>query len=461
MAKSPNILKPIIFIVLVAFLFYFGRIINIYSPTVIFGALGLFILFFLTLYDVRWGMFVLIFLVIFSPELLLSKEDIAGRAMTFRLDDLIIITIIFGWLAKMAFLSEEVTWKRSPVNMIMLLFLLINILSSINGVAHGTVSVTTTLLFTLKKIEYAFIFFLVLNNIEKIKDVKFFFMLSLLVCGLTCLWGFGMIFVGQMPERFHGPFDLGEANTIASYFVMNLCLTLSMIVHYKFKVRSIPFYLLAVMIIVPFFLTFSRGGYIALAAGVLTLTLFKGYRILLIPLASFAIFFKVLLPQKILDRIFSINTLLTQETVGMTSWDDRLGMWEKAIRKWKMHPILGNGPGSFDLGGVDNQYFMELTSIGIVGFVIFILLLFVALYTIIKVIRNTDDNFIKHLSIGLFAGTVAYMVNGITLSVFILIRTMEPFWFHMGLICFVYRKMKADEDEPNKQPEFVRLLPNQ
>jgi O-antigen ligase len=457
-------LRPAKFLGLLTFAFVvlsLGYTINILPPVSIFTGLALAVLFVVTMYEVKYGLFVLLFFMLFSPEVLVGESAVAGRGVSFRLDDVVIMTIFFAWLARMAFTAEKGTWRKSPLNFLLILFVFINLFSSVNGLINETVALKTTILFTGKKIQYIAIFFLVFNSIEKEREIKFFFILSLIICGIICLWGYYMIGTGQITGRFYGPYDHGESNTIAAYFVMNMSLAVGLIFNYrKQALKTIPIYLLILLILIPFALTFSRGGYVAMLASMLVLALFKGQKVVLIPILVFLFLMKFILPAEMLERIASISYVFgPSEETSVQSWDDRLGMWNRAIYRWQKHPYLGSGPGSFDLGGIDNQYVMELASIGIFGLTVFLMIIALVLYITIKVIRETDDPFIKHISIGFFAGTVGYLVNGLSMSVFILIRTMEPFWFHTGLICFAYRglvvRRRAMEQKAAEVPDTL------
>lgn len=436
-----------------------GYAVNLFPPFSLFAGLLLAILFIATLYEVRYGMYVLLFLMLFSPEVLISHQAVAGRGVSFRLDDVVIITIFFAWLARMAFVAEKGTWRKSPINFLLILYIFINIFASLNGLFNETVPLKTTLLFTGKKTEYILIFFLVFNSVESLQEIKRFFVISLAICGIICVWGLYMLKTGQITGRFYGPFDPGEANTIAAYFVMHMSLAVGLIFCYKQdKIRSLLLYILILLIIIPFALTFSRGGYVSMLAAMIFMSMFKGHKMILIPIVVFLFLMRFVLPHDVFDRIMSIGYIFQPETEAtrVQSWDDRIGMWNRAIYTWQKHPFLGTGPGSFDLGGIDNQYVMELASIGVVGFVVFLSIIVICLFITIKVIRETDDPFIKNISIGFLAGTVGYVVNGLSMSVFILIRTMEPFWFHMALICFAYRTIKQRKETELAEKENVK-----
>ncbi|HRZ87379.1 MAG TPA: O-antigen ligase family protein, partial [bacterium] len=216
-----------------------------------------------------------------------------------------------------------------------------------------------------------------------------------------------------------------------------------MIFNYKGSFwKSFPLYLLILLIFIPFALTFSRGGYVAMLASMIVIACFKGHRIIFLPIAVFLLMMKFVLPPEIMDRILTIGSIVTPGSdVRVEAWDDRLGMWTRALYRWQKRPLLGMGPGSFDLGGVDNQYFMELATVGTIGLAIFLLIIGLILFITVRVFMQTKDPFIRNVSIGFFAGTIGYIVNGMSMSTFILIRTMQPFYVHVGLLCFVYRAL--------------------
>jgi hypothetical protein len=48
--------------------------------------------------------------------------------------------------------------------------------------------------------------------------------------------------------------------------------------------------------------------------------------------------------------------------------------------------------------------------------------------------RNSHDDLLRGLSVGLTAGLVGLLVHAIGANTFIIVRIMEPFWFVTGIV---------------------------
>lgn len=145
--------------------------------------------------------------------------------------------------------------------------------------------------------------------------------------------------------RFSSTFT--NPNILAEYMVM----VLPFVTYYAFGGQRTSVRLLCRVCIITaaagVAFSFSRGGYLGLAVMLFILCLVNRKRLLPILLSLFSVM--VLIPQSVIDRIFSVNTM----DVGVS---ERLLIWESAIKVIGKNPIFGLGP------GVENFWSLMLQS---------------------------------------------------------------------------------------------------
>ncbi|HNQ50580.1 MAG TPA: hypothetical protein PKL03_03985, partial [Candidatus Omnitrophota bacterium] len=94
-----------------------------------------------------------------SPEL--RAGQLASRNINVRAEDLFIFVIFFAWMAKMAVKKELGVVRRNPLNGPIMIYILICVVSSLNGMIAGRVQFRESFFYLLKYFEYFLIFFMV------------------------------------------------------------------------------------------------------------------------------------------------------------------------------------------------------------------------------------------------------------------------------------------------------------
>jgi hypothetical protein len=203
--------------------------------------------------------------------------------------------------------------------------------------------------------------------------------------------------------------------------------------------------------------TFSRGGWIGLAAGVLALFILA-YRRYLAALFGLAVVGWFTLPQVFIDRLtfgFSGAYITKSLTFG------RLWVWLYALRKIASHPLLGVGLGTF--GGVaavkygystlyvDNFYLQMAAEGGLVLLILFLWMLLSAARALVKARERTADPYLRGLATGAFGAFVAVAAANLTASVWETLVVGVGFWFIAGLAtsaCFQRSGAVSAEEKP-------------
>lgn len=105
--------------------------------------------------------------------------------------------------------------------------------------------------------------------------------------------------------------------------------------------------------------------------------------------------------------------------------------WPRAIRAFLRYPLFGKGPSSIT-EATDNDYLRWLGEFGIVGTVLFLIILgklFLSLFFAAR--KNTPDQF---LIAGVLAGYFGLLINAVMIDIFEASKVAFTFWMTMGIV---------------------------
>jgi O-antigen ligase len=185
--------------------------------------------------------------------------------------------------------------------------------------------------------------------------------------------------------------------------------------------------------------TFSRGSWLGLVAGMLLMLLlayrrYIGYFVAAGVVAWFA------LPRVFINRLlfaFSSTYMDISATLG------RLYIWDRALNAVYDHPWFGVGLGTF--GGVtasmfgymgtyiDNFYLQVAAEGGIPLLIFFLWIVVRAAKGLVKGWRVSSDPYLRGLTAGMFGGFVAVAVASFTGHAWSALAVGAGFWFMSGL----------------------------
>lgn len=407
------------------------------------------LIFTLSFINTDFVLVILILATLLSPEIAIG--GVKGREIVIRAEDIFLIFVFLGWLAKIAVNKQMGLLKFTPLNKPIAVYVVVSLIATFLGIIEGFVNYRTAFFYLLKYIEYYLLFFMVVNHIKTRKQVKFFVFFMLITCIFVCLYAARQIPTG---ERLSAPFEGkgGEPNTFAGYLLLMMSVVGGLLLYPETKRQRLLFLGLLGFVVVVFLLTLSRGGWLGFfPMYAMFIILSKRFRI---PL--FAVFLVILvsmpfvMPQKVKDRFTDVfapeatYVLFDQKMTFSKSTAARINAWRSGVERWKARPLLGFGVSA---GGVtDNQYTRVLTETGTIGFIVFVWLL-VRLFRVgFYSFRNSGgDNFAKGLSLGFLAGLVGLLTHSLSAATFILIRIMEPFWFLAALVVMLPIVLQSSE----------------
>ena len=458
--------NSIFFVCFLAVALATGFLISTYpSPKLILGLLVL-VIFTVSFINIEWGLYILIFSMLLSPEIMTGETQggSLGRGFTLRLEDFLLVVIGASWFAKNAIFKELGLFLKTPLNKAILFYVLACIVTTGFGIMAGRVDVKTGSFFVLKYIEYFIVFFMMVNHVKNTEQVNRFIFCLFLTCFIAAMIGMLQIPGG---DRVSAPFEgeVGEPNTFGGYLLFLGAMAaglLSRVENSKFRQLLI---VLIVCIIPPFLFTQSRSSFLAFIPTCLVLGYFSERRLIIIGLIVVGFLVSPLfLPSSVKQRI--MYTFTQPEEYGQikigtlrldTSTSARLASWQDAFEDWPRHPIFGYGVTGYKF--VDAQFPRVLAETGIIGLTAFLYLLYSIFRMALKHLREVQTRYFKGLCIGFLAGYIGLLVHAIGANTFIIVRIMEPFWFFAGIIAVLPMLEQQNEALPREEdvPESTSL----
>jgi O-antigen ligase len=125
-----------------------------------------------------------------------------------------------------------------------------------------------------------------------------------------------------------------------------------------------------------------------------------------------------------------------------TSLSARLRSYKAATEDWVEHPILGYGVTGYKF--LDTQYLRVVTETGLLGLIIFLLLMSTIFRQGYRVFKGTTDPFYRGLTMGYLAGFIGLLCHALGANTFIIVRIMEPFWFVTAMVIRIPELEKGD-----------------
>lgn len=205
-----------------------------------------------------------------------------------------------------------------------------------------------------------------------------------------------------------------------------------------------------------FLLTQSRGGWLGGVVAIVLLGVLaekRLRRLALVGLIVAAIAFTSIGWDKVGDLLVSDTT---EAVVGnLNSLEFRQEVWQVALWGIADFPFTGMGLGTFrevarllyplnvspsyDIAHAHNIFLQTALDLGIPGLVAYISLWLGSAFMLWRVLRHTDDHFIKWLAIGASSCMAGYFVYGISDAIAFGAKPGIFFWWLLGIIVALYK----------------------
>ena len=389
------------------------------------------------------SLYLLVFSMLLGPEFLvgeLGSGATAGRGITLRFDDFLLLVVGFAWLIKVAIHKESAPFFKTPLNGPIMLYIAASVLATLMGVIAGRVNPKVGFFFLLKYYEYVFLYFMVVNAVSSQKQAKRLVAASFVACFLVSLYA-----VAQIPSggRASAPFEGegGEPNTLGGYLVFMLSIGTGLLLTRDAVPSKIPLLILMGVGSLGLMATLSRASFLAAGVVVMAIGVFLGRRkpLLLMLLLIGVLTSPLWAPGAVKERIlftFTQEKLEGQIHVGGlrvdTSTSERLRSWQQSLELFPRYPLWGTGV----TGGpfMDAMYPRVLTEAGLLGLVAFLFLLWSIFRAGLTAFHQAPDPFSRGLALGFLLGFLGLLAHAIGANTFLIVRIMEPFWLYAALV---------------------------
>ncbi|SKC50642.1 O-antigen ligase family protein [Maledivibacter halophilus] len=387
---------------------------------------------------------------IYSVALYIISIPFVSDMSTLLMGILVITSYCINFIKKGKF-----TFKFTPANFLILLFSIIIVISTILSISPGG----SFRDFAIHMVSIGIVFMLI--HSKKSKDEIYLlsgiFVLTATIVSLHGFYQFfkgvpmgsGWLDVSQNPNIETRVFSTFEnPNILAEYLIMVLPISIALFFVNNGIIKKICFALASGVIFICIGLTYSRGSWIGLAFSIIVFILFIDFKKLafFIPAGIGSLF---LMPNSILERISTMGSLqdssifyrfnLLNKAMDILKdfWFSGIGIGYVAFRKISPFYIRNMAPYH-----THNTYLQIAIELGIIGIIVFLLLILNIFKMGVSSIVNSNSRFIKFLTTAYISSLSAILVHGIAEHIFFNPKIILVFWLIVGMNLSIYRVSK-------------------
>jgi putative inorganic carbon (HCO3(-)) transporter len=247
------------------------------------------------------------------------------------------------------------------------------------------------------------------------------------------------------------------------------------------RIASLLFF---IIIFIGIILSFTRAAWLSIIMSYLVylIFLFKiNWRIIVLGIfviASILLIYKDPIAEKIASNKQSSSKDISKHIKSVSNIKndasnlERINRWKSAIRMFKAKPLFGFGPGTYrfqyapfqrsyeqtyvstnsgSLGNAHSEYLGPLAEMGLIGALIFVVLIVYTVRTGRRLYINAKSQEIKFLAIGILIGLFTYFFHGFLNNFLDQDKASAPFWSMIAILVSldVYHNQK-DELSPTE-----------
>lgn len=405
-----------------------------------------------TFFYPKVGLTIMLLAMLFSSDVPVAAGAQKGyeRSVSIRVEDLLLVLISGGWLVRCAVTRSLSTFKNVPVNHPIIWMCIVILLATTSGYLQGTTPAYRGFFFTLKRLEYFWLFFMTVNILDEDREAQFCIRLLIIAAFIVACIGVVQQILLPVSGGVTTTAGFGRANTLASFLLIMVGISLGIFV-YSSGYRTVRYFILFLFFLATLIFTKSRGAYVSMVPLLVALVvLTRNPRLvgilaaggmLVLVLATGTILLpgdmKILMgihSEDLVTQFQSIREVAVEGVEADSSLNARVAFWRNSVPMMMAYPLLGRGVGAIHLGTADNQYVHEMLETGLLGLLCFLYMNLVILNTSYTLFKWSDNDYLKGLAVGFLCGHIGMLVHGLTISNFYTILNMEVFWFVTALI---------------------------
>jgi hypothetical protein len=292
-------------------------------------------------------------------------------------------------------------------------------------------------------------YYLVLLCVNRIEHMKVFIALLIIATSVVCLISLKYHTSGRL-----GSLVLRNPNSFANFLALVIPFSIGLFFYGRLeKGKKIILVFFLSLMFINLVLTFSRSAWIGVFAGILSLFIFKPR----LPL--------VLLVCGIISAVFFFSPIKkrTFKDISDPGVQYRVIKAKIAYDKFKTHPILGDGLGSFHYGAqfsniwayrahstLENNYLLMLAEGGIVEFLAFLYLIIAFGKKAVTLLKKVKDPFLYSILLGSIMGIISTLAAGMFEDTLFFPKNNWLIGMFMGMVIVVgrmYEESVATEND--------------
>ena len=375
-----------------------------------------------------------------------------GKAIEIRAEDILIMILGLIWIADFL-ISGRREIKKPPLLLPVLAWLGIGFASVLTNWILGKLKFERGFFYFLKEIEFFVLYFYVFYEIKNISSAKLIISSWFFLAALNVGYVVYYLLIGA-PLRKYGEYGIGaicEWGVFPSgcFFLLFFIFLYNIFLYYFFnlnisKFKKLCLGFLSISPVVGAFSSGSKTIFLAVIFSfVLTAMLFFRKRNKLfkkVLATALSLFLMIIFLLLVMARVPVVNERVVKVSSpsGFISdvKRDRINFIKKNFKeimnkKSFLLPVLGFGIGY--VGEAHNQYLRNFIETGIIGSVIFLILIFVVIKTTWQAYLKNEDNLSIGLSAGFLTATLAMLFCSLATEPFIVVKPSEVYWFFGGI----------------------------
>jgi len=386
-----------------------------------------------------------------SPSIILGT--IAGeKSFELRAEDILLVVLGLAWFGNFA-IARKKKLKRPPLLFPIFAWLGIGFLSVVTNLLFHNIEFQRSFFFFLKEIEFFVLYFYLFYHVYTFHAVKFILKVWIGIGLIHALWIIFEVLTGLEITYYYGPtlFIEPEGTFPGGGFIVILAAFLLQVLLYYYlnmPILSWKKVLLAIAVVSPAVAVFSSGsrtsflGYLFMLAITFFLYMWKtrskqavlrsSFILLLVGIAFLFLFFG---DASVERRLFHIDEGIASELNPENK--GRLASWQTQLSNAFERPqflLFGFGKSvKLPFGESHSQYVRNFIETGIIGSVVFLLLMFLLVKKAWREFRTGKNALIAGLSAGVLVSTLTMLIMSIAADAFIVVKIGEVYWFFIAL----------------------------
>lgn len=428
--NKKELILPVALGILFSFIYY--KLPLNYFMFLVLGTIGVVLI----LYEIRIGIYLAVLMLPFMPDML----------------NLLYLIFLVGVYIYKGLFKMTNPLSKEAVDIPIIIYALLILISTITSIDPSGSFRDLAIHFT--AIGFVLV---VINNIQTKEDFNILVTFLVIAATLVALYGLYQYKVGvEMEDKWVDSVNnpdiktrvysvFGNPNILAEYLIMIIPISAALFWYSKKIHKKAIFLITSLILTIALVLTLSRGGWVGFAFGIFIFIILIEKKLLLalIPIALLGIYF---LPQSIVNRILTIGNL------GDSSNAYRIRLWKITLEIIRDNWLVGVGFGYIPFKTTfetyirtmpayhsHNTYLQTMGEMGILGLIVFIMLIFVLYKYAIKKLMKEEDRYIRTMAGGVLAGLSALLAHGAVESVLYLPKIIITFWTLVALILALMR----------------------